>query len=118
MSRLIKLGIASILLFCSVFVRAQDADLPLGDVARSYRKSSSDSRPVIDNDNLPVVMDKAEAARLNSKPVFSTQRQRRSSPHTTPPAVFPSTNWIASMEQLRFTMAFSKCNYTIAANGI
>jgi len=71
MSRLIKLGIASILLFCSVFVRAQDADLPLGDVARSYRKSSSDSRPVIDNDNLPVVMDKAEAARLNSKPVFS-----------------------------------------------
>ena len=71
MSRLIKLGIASILLFCSVFVRAQDADLPLGDVARSYRKSSSDSRPVIDNDNLPVMMDKAEAERLNSKPVFS-----------------------------------------------
>jgi len=71
MSRLMKLGIAGALLFSAAFVRAQDADLPLGDVARSYRRSGADSRPVIDNDNLPAVMDKAEAERLNSKPVFS-----------------------------------------------
>ena len=71
MSRLIKLGIAGILLFCPLFVLAQEAEVPLGDVARSYRKADGDGRPVIDNDNLPAVMEKAEAERLNGKPVFS-----------------------------------------------
>src|SRR5690242_655341 len=71
MSLLSKLGIAGILLVCPSLVAAQDADAPLGDVARSYRKPGGQSRTVIDNDNLPVMMDKAEAERLNGKPVFS-----------------------------------------------
>jgi hypothetical protein len=71
MSRLMKLGIAGAILLCAALVQGQDADPPLGDVARTYRRSGADSRPVIDNDNLPAVMDKAEAERLNSKPVFS-----------------------------------------------
>src|SRR5215831_14509488 len=71
MSRFLNFGIAGTLLFCAQFVWAQDGEVPLGDLARSYRKIVTDPRPVIDNDNLPAVMDKAEAERLNSKPVFS-----------------------------------------------
>ena len=72
MSRLIKLGIAGVLtlLSCPWCAYGQEPEAPLGDVARLYRKGGSD-RPVIDNDNLPVMMDKAEAERLNGKPVFS-----------------------------------------------
>jgi hypothetical protein len=71
MSGFLKFGIAGTLLLCAQSVLAQDGEVPLGDVARSYRRSVADPRPVIDNDNLPAVMDKAEAERLNSKPVFS-----------------------------------------------
>lgn len=71
MSRRTKLATAGMLLFCPVLVLAQDAEPSLGDVARSYRKVGGEGRPVIDNDNLPAVMDKAEAERLNGKPVFS-----------------------------------------------
>src|SRR5690349_10197894 len=71
MLRLTKLGIAGVLVLCPLWLLGQDADLPLGDVARTYRKAAGPERPVIDNENLPVVMDKAEAERLNGKPVFS-----------------------------------------------
>jgi hypothetical protein len=71
MLRLLKLGIVGILLVLPFAALGQDeADVPLGDVARTYRKTGSE-RPVIDNENLPIVMDKAEAQRLNGKPVFS-----------------------------------------------
>ena len=67
------------LVFCLFLVAAaiplpaQDNDVSLGDLARSLKKAkpAADERPVIDNDNLPVMMDKAEAERLNGKPVFS-----------------------------------------------
>jgi hypothetical protein len=53
-------------------VRAQDDDVPLGDVARATRKAKpAEEETVIDNDNLHVMMDKAESARLDGKPVFS-----------------------------------------------
>jgi len=39
---------------------AQDTDAPLGDVARSYRKTQAPPRAVIDNDNLPEVMEQGE----------------------------------------------------------
>jgi len=81
---LMKRGLFAILFVCPLLMLAQEAEVPLGDVARSYRKTGSDGRTVIDNDNLPAVMDKAEAERLNGKPVFSIdpsgQTFRMSSP--------------------------------------
>ena len=60
------------LLVAPAFVRAQDDDIPLGDLARAARKAKPvDEQTVIDNDNLNVMMDKAESERLNGKPVFS-----------------------------------------------
>jgi hypothetical protein len=65
------------LLHLATCVRAQDADVPLGDLAREARKAkpaeppSSGDQKVIDNDNFAIMMDKAESARLNGKPVFS-----------------------------------------------
>ncbi|HET8826462.1 MAG TPA: hypothetical protein VFM77_15090 [Terriglobales bacterium] len=71
MPRLIKLGIAGILLITPLIALGQDAEVPLGDVARSYRRPVTDDRPVIDNDNLPQLMTKAEIEHLGGKPVFS-----------------------------------------------
>jgi len=71
MPRLINLGIAGILLMSPLFALGQDAEVPLGDVARNYRKTVTDDRPVIDNDNLPQLMTKAEIEHLGGKPVFS-----------------------------------------------
>lgn len=51
--------------------RAQDDQIPLGDLARSLQKDKPANEVVIDNDNLPIVMDKAQAERLEGKPVFS-----------------------------------------------
>ncbi len=77
MSRLLRIaGFA--LLFCSpAFLRAQNDEVPLGDVARATRNAKppedphSSDQKVIDNDNLSVMMDKAESERLDGKPVFS-----------------------------------------------
>lgn len=77
MSRLFPIAGLALLLCSAAFLRAQDDDLPLGDVARAARKSKPADAPddtqqkIIDNDNLSVMMDKAEAERLNGKPVFS-----------------------------------------------
>src|SRR6266404_1205058 len=71
MSRIAYAGI--VLLFClPPFLRAQDEEVSLGDLARSVRKSKpAEEQKVIDNDNFAAMMDKAESARLNGKPVFS-----------------------------------------------
>jgi hypothetical protein len=71
MSRIAYAGI--VLLFClPPFLRAQDEEVSLGDLARSVRKSKPvEAQKVIDNDNFAAAMDKAESARLNGKPVFS-----------------------------------------------
>ena len=66
-----------ILLLCvCTLLPAQEDEVPLGDVARALRKAKAaaapaEEKPVIDNDNLPVMMEKAESERLNGKPVFS-----------------------------------------------
>ncbi|MGA7219673.1 MAG: hypothetical protein WBX38_15240 [Candidatus Sulfotelmatobacter sp.] len=56
-------------------LHAQDdpGDVPLGDVARNMRKKSvAPSETVIDNDNLPKVMQRAESLHASgSSPVFS-----------------------------------------------
>jgi hypothetical protein len=65
--------LAVVLLCAAVPLRAQDEDVSLGDLARATRKQkpAEDERPVIDNDNLTSMMDKAESKRLDGKPVFS-----------------------------------------------
>ena len=77
MSRLLYIAGLILLLASPAMLRAQDDEVPLGDIARAARKSRPSEDPqnttpkVIDNDNLSVMMDKAEAERLNGKPVFS-----------------------------------------------
>lgn len=78
MPRLIKLGIAGILLIAPLFALGQDGEVPLGDVARNFRKTATDDRPVIDNDNLPQLMTKAEIEHLGGRPVFSIDSSGKS----------------------------------------
>src|SRR5579864_941105 len=73
MPRSWTIALAMCLLSAAVPLCAQDDDVPLGDLARSVRKSKpAESQPeIIDNDNMAIMMDKAEAERLDGKPVFS-----------------------------------------------
>ncbi len=77
MSRWFQIAGLALLLCFPAILRAQDEDVPLGDIARAARKSRPAENPdasdqkVIDNDNLSVMMDKAEAERLNGQPIFS-----------------------------------------------
>jgi hypothetical protein len=77
MSRQLTLVALALLLCAPALLRAQDDEVPLGDVARAARKSKVSEPPqveeqnVIDNDNFSVMMSKAEAERLNGKPIFS-----------------------------------------------
>lgn len=66
-------AVIALFVLSSALVRAQDdEDIPLGDLARAARKAKpAEEQTVIDNDNLNVMMDKAESERLNGKPVFS-----------------------------------------------
>jgi len=59
------------LLSVSAWAQSTD-DVPLGDVARSYRAGEKPPDPnVIDNDNLTQVMDQAKKVDGDGKPVFS-----------------------------------------------
>ena len=73
MSRTWTIALAVCLLSAAVPLCAQDDDVSLGDLARLARKTKpAESQPeVIDNDNIAIMMDKAEAERLDGKPVFS-----------------------------------------------
>jgi hypothetical protein len=77
MSRSVQISILVCLLAGVSELRAQEDEVSLGDLAREARKSKIESSPnlpeprVIDNDNFATVMDQAESARLNGKPVFS-----------------------------------------------
>jgi hypothetical protein len=77
MSQVLRTTATVVLLCLAVPLLAQDDDVSLGDLARSVRKTKSpeeqkvEEKKVIDNDNFSIMMDKAESARLNGKPVFS-----------------------------------------------
>ena len=75
-----------ILLCAAAPSRAQEDDVSLGDLARAVRKQkpAEDEKPVIDNENLPLMMDKAEAERLDGKPVFSIDPSGKSFRMTSP----------------------------------
>jgi hypothetical protein len=71
--RILVAMLAVLLLLAAMPSFAQDGEVSLGDVARATRKQkpAEDERPVIDNDNLTTMMDKAESERIDGKPVFS-----------------------------------------------
>jgi hypothetical protein len=77
MSRFPHVATILTLLCVAPQLRAQEGEVSLGDMAREARKVKSAASPnfgdqkVIDNDNFAIMMDKAESARLNGKPVFS-----------------------------------------------
>src|SRR6266849_7526372 len=77
MPRILYVVTAIVLLCVPALVCAQEDEVSLGDAARSVRKSRPpeeqkvEDQKVIDNDNFAIMMDKAESARLNGKPVFS-----------------------------------------------
>jgi hypothetical protein len=70
----------------------QDQEVSLGDAARAARKSKPPEPPqaqgeeqkVIDNDNFSVMMSKAEAERLNGKPIFSIDPSGKTFSMTSP----------------------------------
>jgi hypothetical protein len=65
-------ALASWLLPACLAAQSYDPDMPLGDFARSLRKSKAlPVRTVIDNDNLAQVMDDVESRRLSGSWLFS-----------------------------------------------
>lgn len=68
--RILLFSAALTALFSPALSSAQDDpnDVPLGDVARNLRKKSPDVKPVIDDDNLPQVMQRAEQNRSFGSP--------------------------------------------------
>jgi hypothetical protein len=86
MPRLSTIACGILLLLTTLAMQAQEDEVSLGDLARAIRKEKpADSHPeVIDNDNLSVMMDHAEAERLNGKPVFSINAAGRTFRMTSP----------------------------------
>jgi hypothetical protein len=71
MTRRSYIALSILLVAAALQVSAQDREVPLGDLARSLQKDRPANGVVIDNDNLPIVMDRAQAERLGGKPIFS-----------------------------------------------
>src|SRR6266851_4198828 len=90
MPRILYVVTAIVLLCLPPLVCAQEDEVSLGDAARSVRKSRPpeeqkvEDQKVIDNDNFAIMMDKAESARLDGKPVFSIDPSGKSFRMTSP----------------------------------
>jgi hypothetical protein len=85
-----------------ICVLAQEyaGDIPLGDVARNFRKKTISSEAVIDNDNLSKVVDEAESKRAaGASPVFSLQPAGKSF-HVSSPDVSCSLSFTAKTSSL------------------
>ena len=68
------IAILGLLLPLGASAQSDDAPIPLGDLARSLRKSKAPepaAPTVIDNDNLTQVMQQVETKRLDGSPLFS-----------------------------------------------
>jgi hypothetical protein len=95
MSRLLTLAGVVVLVCAPALLRAQDDEASLGDVARAVRKSKpatpeqpqGEDQKVIDNDNFSVMMSKAEAERLNGKPIFSIDPSGKTFTMTSPDGI-------------------------------
>jgi hypothetical protein len=90
-----------LLLALPSWVSAQeDADTPLGDVARSLRKSAASPEKVIDNDNFSQAMDEAKSRRAaGSSLVFSLEPEGKSL-HVSSPDVSCSLSFTAKTTSL------------------
>lgn len=100
--RLSLLVVGMIVLSVPYVVCAQDDgnETPLGDVARSYRKKAEPSETVIDNDNLPKVVENAEKHRASgSTMVFSFDAGAKSF-HVSSPDVSCSLSFSAKTSSL------------------
>jgi hypothetical protein len=83
-------------------VKAQDdtGDVPLGDVARSFRKKPVSPESVVDNDNISKVVGDAESRRVSgSSPVFSLDPGGKSF-HVSSPDVTCSLSFSAKATSL------------------
>jgi hypothetical protein len=70
----LAIALLGLILPLFAFAQSEDAPVPLGDLARSLRKSKAPepaAPTVIDNDNLIQVMKQVEVKRLDGAPVFS-----------------------------------------------
>jgi len=88
---------SSLLLALPAWVCAQEdtSEVPLGDVARSFRKAPSPSETVIDNDNLSKAVENAESRRAaGSSPVLALDPGRTSF-HVSSPDVTCSLSFTA-----------------------
>jgi hypothetical protein len=86
----------------SQFIWAQDdtGDVPLGDVARSFRKKPAPQESVVDNDNLSKVVDDAETRRATgASAVFSLDAGGKSF-HVSSPDVTCSLSFSAKSSSL------------------
>lgn len=100
--KLTLLVLGMILLALPPWASAQEdpGDTPLGDVARSFRKKTASSEPIIDNDNFSKAMDDAESRRAaGSSLVFSLDPEGRSF-HVSSPDVSCSLSFTAKTTSL------------------
>jgi hypothetical protein len=92
------LMLAVLSFYAAPLLRAQDdgQDVPLGDVARSYRKSLAPAETVIDNDNLSQVVNDAESRRFAGLASLFSFDASANSFHASAPDVTCSLSFSAS----------------------
>lgn len=67
------------------FAQSDDAEVPLGDLARLARKKKAPvAETVIDNDNISKVMDDVQTHRLKGQPIFSIDTEGKNFRMTSP----------------------------------
>jgi hypothetical protein len=79
---------------------AQDADTPLGDVARKFRKKPAASEVVVDNDNLTKVVDDAESRRVAGQSLVFSLDPGAKNFHVSSPDVSCSLSFSAKTRSL------------------
>ncbi len=79
---------------------AQDADAPLGDVARKFRKKPAASEVVVDNDNLSKVVDDAESRRVAGQSLVFSLDPGAKNFHVSTPDVSCSLSFSAKTRSL------------------
>jgi hypothetical protein len=91
-----------LLLALPSWVSAQEdpGDTPLGDVARSFRKNTASSEPVIDNDNFSQAMDDAERRRAAGPSLVFSPEPAAKSIHLASPDVSCSLSFTAKTTSL------------------